>query len=338
MNDIRQIYISLLTPSAALIEAMGRIDGDILVLGAGGKMGPSLCILARQAAMLAGRSGRIIAVSRFSGEPVRSRLEKAGVETITADLLEEGELGRLPDAANVIYLAGTKFGTSGHEPWTWAMNTWLPGMVARRYRSSRIVAFSTGNVYPLVDIHTGGATEEVAPMPVGEYAQSCLGRERIFQHFAAMHGTPLLIYRLNYANDVSYGILSEIARAVYNEESVDLRMGSVNLIWQRDANELALRCLLHCESPARILNVTGPETVSVRWLASEFGRIFQKSPVFTGEEQATALLSNAAESFRLFGYPPTSLKTMTALIADWVRQGGETLNKPTHFQQRDGRY
>ncbi|MBS1602604.1 MAG: NAD(P)-dependent oxidoreductase [Bacteroidetes bacterium] len=338
MTDIYATYERLLAPTPALVDDLARLEGDILVLGAGGKMGPALCCLAREADRRGGGNRKIMAVSRWSGGGLRGRLESRGIETLSADLLDERQLNELPDAANVLYLAGTKFGTTGNEANTWAMNTWLPALVARRYRSSRIVVFSTGNVYPLVAVASGGTTEDVAPAPVGEYAQSCLGRERIFQYFSSVYGTPLLIYRLNYANDTGYGVLLEIARSVFRGEPVDLRMGCVNVIWQNDANEVALRALQHCSSPAKVLNVTGPETLSVRWLAEEFGRLLDKPALLTGEEQPTALLSNAAESFRLFGYPSVPVRTMMQLIARWVCEGGRTLDKPTHFQEREGRY
>lgn len=328
----------LFQPSASLIREMGELDGDILILGVGGKIGPSLARLARQALEKCGKSTRVMGVSRFSEAGLREQLEKEGIETYTADLLNEGELQALPDAKNVIYLAGTKFGTTGKEPLTWAMNAYLPGRVAEKYKNSRIVVYSTGNVYPFTPVISGGADESMPPAPIGEYGQSCLGRERIFQYYSEKNQTPLLIYRLNYANDLRYGVLVEIATAVREKRPVNLQMGHVNVIWQGDANEITLRSLLKCDIPAKILNVTGPETVSIRWLAEEFGRIFHMEPVFTGEEQSTALLSNAAESFRLFGYPRISLKQMIILTAEWLNQHGRTINKPTHFQEREGRF
>jgi nucleoside-diphosphate-sugar epimerase len=247
-------------------------------------------------------------------------------------------LQSLPQVENVIYLAGTKFGTKGNESFTWAMNTYLSGRVAEKYKYSRIVVFSTGNVYPFTPVDSGGAIEEKLPEPIGEYAQSCLGRERIFQYFSSKNNTPVLIYRLNYANDVSYGVLVEIATSVKDEKPIDLSMGYVNVIWQGDANEIAIRCLLHCEAPAKILNVTGPETISIRWLAEEFGRMFEKTPKFINEEQPTALLSNAKQAIQIFGEPKVSLKQMIEVIGEWIKQGGKTLNKPTHFQERKGQF
>ncbi len=338
MNNLEKKYQSLLAPSEALVEDMKAIEGDIILLGVGGKMGPALARLAREAVDRAGIKKRIIGISRFSEAGLEAELQAAGIETIAADLLEDAALQALPDAKNIIYLAGTKFGTTGKEPFTWAINSYLPGRVAEKYRHSNIVVFSTGNVYPLTPVSGGGAPEEMAAAPIGEYAQSCLGRERIFQHFGLKNNTPLLIYRLNYANDVTYGVLLEIAKSVLADRPIDLSMGNVNIIWQGDANEIALRSLLHCSVPAKLLNVTGPETLSVRWLATRFGAMLGRSVSFVGEEQPTALLSNAAESFRLFGYPRTTLKAVMELLVDWLQEGGRTINKETHFQERKGQF
>ncbi|WP_353185802.1 NAD(P)-dependent oxidoreductase [Parapedobacter lycopersici] len=338
MHELAELETRMLTPSAALIEDMRRINGDILLLGVGGKMGPSMAQLARRAADAAGTGQRIIGVSRFSDTKARAALDAAGVETLAADLLDDAALAELPDVPNVIYLAGQKFGTTGNAAFTWAMNTYLPGRVAERYRNSRIVAFSTGNVYPFLPVSAGGSSEDQPADPRGEYGQSCLGRERIFQYFSEKYSTPVLIYRLNYAIDYRYGVLLEIARSVQSGRPVDLSTGHVNVIWQGDANEVALRSLLHCTAPAKILNVTGPETVSVRWLAQQFGILFNREPVFVHTEEPTALLSNAAEAHRLFGYPRVTLKEMIGLTADWLVQGGELLDKPTHFQEREGKF
>lgn len=335
--DLTERYRALLKPSERLVEAMAALQGDVLILGAGGKMGPALASLAKEAIALSGVDKRVIAVARYSDKEVRRELDAKGIETIKSDLLED-DLASLPDAANVLYLAGTKFGTTGNESYTWAMNAWLPGSVANRYKDSRIVVFSTGNVYPLVQVSSGGATEETLPSPIGEYAQSCLGRERIFQYFSSKHNTRSLIYRLNYANDVSYGVLLEIGKSVRERKPIDLRMGYVNVIWQGDANEIALRSLAHCSVPPKILNVTGDETTSVRSVAETFGEIFEVAPQFIHEEQATALLSNASEAARLFGPPRVSVEQMIELVAAWVDTGGKTLNKPTHFQERDGKF
>ena len=338
MTDFEVLEKKWLSPSDALIADMKQIKGDILILGAGGKIGPSIAKLARQAIEHAGLEKRVIGVSRFSEEGLADELNAAGIETIAANMLNDAELQALPEVENVLYLAGTKFGTSNNEPYTWAMNTYLPGRVAEKFKNSKIVVYSTGNVYPFTTVASGGATEEMRADPVGEYGQSCLGRERLFQYFSSVHGTPLLIYRLNYAIDFKYGVLLEIAKSVLAGKPVDLRTGHVNVIWQGDANEMAIRSLLHCEAPSKILNITGPETVSLRWLATEFARLFNTEPQFVNEEQPTALLSNAAESFRLFGYPRTTLKQMIGITAQWLLEGRKTINKPTHFQERKGQF
>lgn len=338
MKDIEQLYQRLLEPSDALVEDISKIKGDILILGAGGKMGPALTILAKKAIDKAKIDKKVIAASRFSEPGLQHSLEAAGVVTHAVDLLDDTQLDSLPLVENVLFMAGQKFGTTGKEWFTWAMNTYLPGRVAAKYKDARMVVFSTGNVYPLSPVIGGGLTEEQTTGPVGEYAQSCLGRERLFQYGASKFGTPLFIYRLNYANDVSYGVLLEIAKSVYTGKPIDLSMGHVNVIWQGDANEMALRALLHCETPAKIVNITGPEIATVRWIAESFGKHFNKQPAFIHEEQSTALLSNASESFRLFGYPRVTLKQMIELLAAWILQGGKTINKPTHFQEREGQF
>jgi len=338
MNNVEEVYKNTLLPSSDLVADIARLEGDIIILGVGGKMGPSLAKLAKLAVDKAGVKKRVIGVSRFSEKGLEKELNQAGIETISADLLEDDQLQALPDVKNVLYLAGTKFGTTGQESFTWAMNSYLPGRVAQKYKNSCIVVFSTGNVYHLTPVTQGGATEDQPPEPVGEYAQSCLGRERLFQYYASKNNTPTLIYRLNYANDVSYGVLMDIAKSVHQEKPIDLRMGNVNVIWQGDANEIAIRALHHCQVPAKLLNVTGPETTSVRWIALEFGKLFNKKQLFENEESTTALLSNAAESFRLMGYPKTSLREMIELLASWINHGGKTMNKPTHFQEREGKF
>ena len=338
MTDVTALYNQLLEPSPALLSDIATLDGDIMILGVGGKMGPALAKLARRALNLVGSERKVIGASRFSEPGLVEELNQLGIETHVADLLNEDQLQSLPAAKNVLYLAGTKFGTTGKESFTWAMNAYLPGRVAEKYRDSNIVVFSTGNVYPLTPVDAGGATEKLSPEPLGEYAQSCLGRERVFQYFSTKNNTPVFIYRLNYANDVSYGVLLEIAKAVKERKPIDLRMGYVNVIWQGDANEIAIRALNHCSVPAKMVNVTGPETVSIKWLGGQFGNIFGQEPVFINTEESTALLSNAAVSNDLFGYPKVLLNQMIQLIAEWVNQGGKTINKPTHFQERQGKF
>lgn len=338
MTELEVLEQELLKPSDALVSDISKIDGDIIILGVGGKMGPSMAKLARRAIKSAGVNKRIIGISRFSEAGTREELEAEGIETISADLLNEKQLAELPDAANIMYLAGTKFGTTGKEPFTWAMNSYLPGRVAERYKNSRIVAFSTGNIYPFTPVSSGGLSEEHLPAPVGEYGQSCLGRERIFQYFSERYQIPTLIYRLNYAIDLRYGVILEIAKSVIEGKPIDLSTGNVNVIWQGDANEIAIRSFLHCDVPANILNVTGPETLSIKWLAEQFGLILGKEPQFVNEVQPNALLSNASKAHQLFGYPRVTVRQMIEMTVAWLQGGGKTINKPTHFQERKGQF
>jgi nucleoside-diphosphate-sugar epimerase len=317
---------------------MRSLDGDLLILGVGGKMGPSLARRARRAVDRAGVKKRILGLSRFSSAGLREELEAAGIEAIAADLMEDKDLAALPDIPNVVFMAARKFGTTGAEHLTWAMNTFLPGRVAERFHCSRIVAFSSGNVYPLVPVVEGGATEQTPSVPIGEYAQSVLGRERMFQHFSAKYGTKGVLLRLNYAIDLRYGVLLDTGTKVFERRPIHLAMGSVNVIWQGDANSVTLRSFEIAEAPPRILNLTGPELLSVRWVAKEFGRHFGVEPVFEGAESPTALLNNAAECQKLFGYPTVSISQLIEWTAGWIRAGGTTLNKPTHFDVRDGKF
>ncbi len=338
MKSIAELEEALTNPSERLIEDLRNNSGDILVLGISGKMGPSLAVLAKRALRDAGINKRIIGVASFSDPSKKLALETAGVETIRGDLLDPSFLASLPSVENVIFMAGHKFGTSGKEDLTWAVNTYLPGQVAERFKTSRIVAFSTGNVYPFVDVSGDGATENTPPSPVGEYAQSCLGRERIFQYFSKKHAIPTLLFRLNYALDLRYGVLNDIARKVLREEPIDLSMGYVNVIWQGDANEYALRSLLHCQSPSAILNITGPEKLELEMLADNFAERLGKTPNFTGKPMATALLSDARKAHDLFGPPSVNAEQMIDWTVQWIKNEGTELNKPTHFQTRDGQF
>ena len=333
-----QLEEALSRPTGADVAAAAALKGDLMLLGAGGKMGPSLARLARRASDEAGVARRVLAVSRFSTPGLAEELERAGVETLAGDLLDEEFLSGLPEAANIVYMTGRKFGSTGQEWLTWAMNTLAPARVAERFRRSRIVAFSTGNVYALTRSETGGPTEEEAPGPVGEYAQSCLGRERMFQYFSQKHGTPAALLRLNYAVEPRYGVLRDVAERVLRKEPIDLTMGTVNVIWQRDANSVALRAFAHCQSPPLILNLTGAEMISVRWLAQRFGERFGVEPLFSGGEAETALLSNASRCHRLFGPPEASIEQVIGWVGRWIESGGRGLGKPTHFEQRDGRF
>ena len=323
-------------PSERLIEDIKKIKGDIMILGLGGKMGPTLAKLTKNAIHAAGISKKVLGASRFSNDELFQEMTDFGIECIKCDLLDDKSLMQLPDVENIIYMAGNKFGTSGNEHFTWAMNAYLPGRVSEKYKDSRIVVFSTGNVYPFLAIDSGGATEGVKPSPIGEYAQSCLGRERVFEHFSVKNGTEMLLYRLNYALDLRYGVLLEVAKAVNDEKPIDLSMGYANVIWQGDANEYAIRSLLHCESPAKKLNVTGPETMSIKWLAEQFGKLLDKKPHFENQPAETALLNNSNQAYELFGTPFTKLEDMIQWTAEWIQLGGKQLNKPTHFQERKG--
>lgn len=338
LRDIAELEERLSRPSADDVDAMSALDGDLLILGAGGKMGPSLARLARRAIEKAGGSKRILAVSGFGHGNLAAELAAEGIETIACDLLEPGALAKLPDIPNVIFMAARKFGTAGAAHLTWAMNTYLPGLVAERYQNSRIVAFSTGNVYPLRALTEGGATESTPVGPVGEYAQSALGRERMFEYGSQRWGTPITILRLNYAIDLRYGVLVDIGRSVFERRPIDLRMPAANVIWQGDANSWCLRSFAHCQSPPLVLNITGPEVLSVREIAKEFGNHFGIQPDFVYQEGPTALLSNPAKACELFGQPTVAPHQMIEWIADWLQKGGAVLDKPTHFQTRDGRF
>jgi len=325
-------------PSDADVAAIAQLDGDLLILGAGGKMGPGLARRARRAAQKGGVCKRIVAVARFSDPRLRESLASDGIETLASDLLHPGALSQLPDISNVIFMAARKFGTTGAEDLTWAINTYLPGLIAERYRASRIVAFSTGNVYALRHAMQGGAVESTPAAPEGEYAQSALGRERMFEYGSRQWGTPVAILRLNYAIDLRYGVLLDIGTAVFERRPIDLRVALVNVIWQGDANSICLRSFALCQSPPCFLNLTGPETLSVRYIAEEFGRRFCVQPTFSSEEMPTALLSNAARAHQMFGYPTVTISEMIDWTAAWISSGGARLNKPTHFEVRDGKF
>ncbi len=325
----------LSTPREETRAALDACPGDIVVLGAGGKMGPTLAMMARRAA---DDKRRIMAVSRWSSATAARALQDAGVETISCDLLDRRAVDALPDAPNVIFMAGQKFGTTGAPAMTWGMNTLVPAYCADRYQSSRIVAFSTGNVYSLTPAGAGGSREKDTPAPVGEYAASCLGRERMFELYSERAGTRVAIYRLNYAIDLRYGVLVDIALRVWRGDAVPVDMGYVNVIWQGDANRIALECLPHASSPPFIVNVTGDQTLSVRAIAEAFAGRFGKSVTFSGDERPDALLSNTTRMHQTFAPTQTTLGQMIAMVADWVEQGGALLGKPTKFEARDGKF
>jgi len=325
-------------PYPEVVELCKKLKGDIIILGVSGKMGPSLAVQLKRACNMAGVKKRIIGVARFSDSNVKKNLDDWGIETIVCDLLERQQVDKLPDVENVIFMAGMKFGTSSNQALTWAMNSYIPALVAIKFNHSRIIAFSTGNVYPLVPVSSGGSKETDTPEPIGEYAQSCLGRERVFEYFSSKFSIPSVIIRLNYAVELRYGVLYDIGKKVYNGEKISLENGYVNVIWQRWANSVIFRCFSICSVPPRILNLTGPEILSVREIAEEFGRLFKKEPVFEGKESNSAYLSNASECFKLFGKPDVKPMSIIRWIAHWIEIGGRTFEKPTHFEERKGRY
>ena len=333
LRDVAHLEEVMTTPSPAVIAALQQLPGDIIVLGVGGKIGPTLARLAKRAAP----AKRVVGVARFSEKDVREKLTRWGIECIAADLLERKEIDALPKLANVVFMAGRKFGSSGDEEQTWAMNALVPALVAEAFAGSRIVAYSTGCVYPYVNVHQGGATEATpATPPPGAYANSCVAREAMFRYCSRTRATPGRLIRLNYAIDMRYGVLHDVASRVLAGTPINLATGYVNVIWQGDANAMVLRAFGHCTVPTSPLNVSGPETVSIRWLAETFGRRLGKPPVFTGVEAPEAWLVNTAQATRLFGYPSVPLGKLVDWTADWVERGMPSLGKDTHYDVRDG--
>jgi nucleoside-diphosphate-sugar epimerase len=333
-ENVDELDAFMTTPSEALIADLDAVPGDIMVVGVGGKMGPTVARMAKRACP--GR--RVIGVARFTEPGLASYLKSHGIETIAADLLDPKAIAELPRLPNVIFMAGRKFGSTGSESLTWAMNAYVPSMVADHFRDSRIVAYSTICVYPFAPVAHGGSREDDEIGPPGEYAMSCAGRERMFQYFSEKHGTPGSLIRLSYAIDMRYGVLHDLGRKVLRGETVDLSMGHVNVIWQGDACSQSLRALRHCTIPSSPLNVSGPETLSIHALALAFGRRFNREPAFTGEESPTAWIANTSKAARLFGYPAVSLDQMIDWTADWLSRGMASLGKATHFEVRTGTY
>lgn len=325
-------------PSEEDKSALRKMEGDLLILGVGGKMGPTLARRARRAADQAGVAKRIIGVDCFPDPGPAKSLRDNGIDTVEADLLDFSQIARLPDAENVVFMVGRKFGSAGAEPILWATNVYLSARIAERYHNSKIVAYSSGNVYPFVAPDSRGATEETPPQPVGEYAQSVLARERIFNFFSQRYGTSVCLLRLNYAVDLRYGVLLDIGTKVFRGSPVDLNMGYLNAIWQGDANSVCLRSFALCQSPPSVLNLTGPEVLSVREVASRFGVLLGREPLFQGHESETALLNNAGRCHQLFGPPSVSLDTVIEWTARWIQAGNRTWDKPTHFETRDGKF
>lgn len=341
IKDVAHLEDLLSEPNERTIETLRRSSGDFIILGIGGKMGPTLGKMIKRGLTAAGSKAKVIGVSRFSGpagaEMVKD-LNASGIVTIPADLLNRDALAKLPDCPNVLYMAAMKFGSTNQEPFTWAMNTYLPGMVAERYKNSKIVAFSTGNIYGLSPVTHGGSVETDPPNPLGDYAMSCLGRERMFDHFSRVHRTKTAIIRLNYATELRYGVLVDLCRQVWEDKPVNLAMGNVNVIWQADANAMTIGAFDHVSSPPFILNVAGPELLSTRKVCEEFGRLLGKQVNFVGAEAGNALLNNGQLGHRLFGYPRVSVQQLIRWTAQWVQSGGASLGKPTHFEARDGKF
>lgn len=325
-------------PRASVLEALSGLQGDLMVLGVGGKMGPSLARMAARALAALGSPHRVIGVSNFSQPGLRDKLEDWGVKTIACDLLDRRAVQSLPDSQDVVFMVGRKFGTAEGAASTWAVNTYLPGLIAERFSPGRVVVFSTGNVYPFTPVARGGSQEQEAPAPVGEYGISALGRERVFEHFSRSRDLRCVLLRLNYAIDLRYGVLLDIAQRVRAREPIDLTTGMVNVIWGGDANAYSLSALTRCASPPSIINVTGPEMVSVYQVAQQFARAFRVPVEFVGEEASEALISNAGRAHRLFGYPEVTLIQMIEWIVAWLENDLPTWRKPTHFQVRDGSF
>jgi len=334
IQDIDALDDLLCRPSQALIDDLRKVEGDIMILGVAGKMGPTLAGLAKAAAP----DRRIISVARFSDASVKDWLQARGIETINCDLLDETAIKALPKAPNIVFMAGRKFGAEGDLSLTWAMNAHVPALVAQAFPESRIVAFSTGCVYPFVDVNGKGADETLAPNPPGEYAQSCVGRERMFEYFSRRFDTPGRLFRLNYAIDMRYGVLHDIASKVLQGKPIDVSLGHVNFIWQGDAAAQALRCLAHCDRPTSPINVSGHEILAVRDLAAKFGGHLGCAPVITGKEEPTAWLTDTSLATKLFGLPVVDTEQLIKWTADWVSRSMPSLGKPTKYEVRDGRY
>jgi nucleoside-diphosphate-sugar epimerase len=343
IDDVEQLEELLSRPTPEVIETMRRLEGDVMVLGVGGKIGPTLARMARRASdaagyPIAGVPRRVIGVARFTSPDLPGRLQSQGIEPIRCDLLDRKQLESLPDVPNVLYLAAMKFGSTGQEAMTWAMNAYLPGMVCERFRASRIVVYSTGNVYALAPASSGGAAEDHPLAPIGDYAMSCLGRERIFSYFSRSLGIPVALLRLNYAHEMRYGVIVDLAQQVLAGRPIDVTMGYFNAIWQGDSNAMTLRALDHAASPPRVINLAGPETLSARRVAGRLGELLGRPVTFLGREAGDALLSSGRLGHQLLAHPRVTVEQMIAWIADWQSRGGLTLGKPTHFQTRDGRF
>ncbi len=338
IRDVSHLEDLHSTPTEAVIQTLRNLEGDFLILGAAGKMGVTLSRMIRRALDTLGKTSQVIAVSRFTSLHSTDDFTRHNIQTIKADLLDQEQLDSLPDAPNIIYMAGMKFGASNQEALTWAMNVYLPGMVCQKFRRSRILAFSSGNIYGLVPIASGGSKETDAPKPEGDYAMSILGRERIFEHFSRALSIPITIIRLNYAVEMRYGVLHDIAVKALKQQPIDLTMAHANVIWQGDANAMSIAALDRAGTPPFILNIAGPEIFNVRQTAETLARILNTKPIFIGEESPTALLNNASQSYQLYGRPKIELNQLIEWTADWLKRDLPTHNKPTHFETRDGKF
>lgn len=338
LQTVEQLEDLLSEPTEAVIDLMQRLEGDLILLGVAGKIGPSLARMARRASDEAGVARRVIGVSRFTNPDEGAKLQAHGIETIRCDLADEAAVEALPEAPNVISLAGLKFISQHRLAATWAMNAYLPSVICRKYRSSRMVAFSTGAIYGFAPVAEGGSRETDEPQPVGEYSMSCLGRERMFEYFSSQWGIPMVLVRLFYACELRYGVLVDLAQKVLAGEAIDLAMGCFNIIWQGDSNAATLLAFDHVASPPFVINVTGPEILSIRETAEEMGRRIGRAPKFRGKEQPTACLGNAGKALQLFGTPRVPAARLMEWVVEWVKAGGTTLGKPTGFEVRNGRY
>jgi nucleoside-diphosphate-sugar epimerase len=338
IRTLAQLEDALSKPTQAVIETLSALKGDILLLGVGGKMGASLARMARRASDASGTRRRIIGVSRFSNKTLPAQLRSWSIEPIACDLLDRRQLARLPDAPNIIYMPALKFGSAENQSLAWAMNAYLPALVCEKFPRSRIVAFSTGNVYPLAPVRSRGSRETDPPAPVGEYGMSCLGRERIFEYFSRANGTPVALLRLYYANEMRYGTLVDIAQKVWRNEPINITTGYFNAIWQGDANAMTLQSFAHVSSPPFVVNIVGEKLLSIRNLAEQFGKLMNKKPRLLGKESPDAFHGDARKCAQLFGKPRVTDRQLIRWIADWTMRGGETLNKPTHFETRNGKY
>ena len=334
IDTVEQLEELLSRPTPGLVASMKRLSGDLMILGAGGKVGPTLALMAKRASDAAGTARKIIAVDVVDLPALKAK----GIETLRCDMLDPQAVAALPKVENIVFMVGRKFGSTGQESLTWAINTTVPHNVARAFTSSRVASFSTGCVYPVMHIRSGGATEDVPANPVGEYAMSCLGRERMFDFYADTKGERVAHIRLNYAVELRYGVLVDIATQVSKGDPIDVTTGHANGIWQGDACAQAIQALEYASTPATIFNVTGPETFSVRQVATQFGRLLKREPVFVGEENGCGYLSNAAKANALFGNPTVPLGRMIEWIAHWISIGGANIGKPTHFETQNGKY